>query len=102
MPHPIASTSAVAPLGREQPIRRLVRRSVRGLRLPLLGAILPSPANVAQHGTLVVFVDSAGRETAAGSAASVDVMCWGPDGEGMHMTFSRLGLGNQDIGLSAA
>jgi hypothetical protein len=95
----------------EQTFRWILRKSVQGLRLPLLGAILPPPAGgggeeddpdglpeagtphpwpAPKGDTRVVFLDTEGNETAAARAVGVDVESTGPDGELVRMRFTRL------------
>jgi hypothetical protein len=82
----------------DKTMRWLLHRSARALRLPLLGAILPSAADageweggVAPQGRLdVFFVDAAGRETTAADAVRVEVVSDGPDGFPVPTAFTRL------------
>ena len=82
----------------DKTMRWLLHRSARALRLPLLGAILPSAADAgegeeggAPQGPVeVFFVDAAGRETTAAEAVRVEVVSDGPDGFPIPMAFTRL------------
>jgi hypothetical protein len=81
----------------DKTMRWLLHRSARALRLPLLGAILPSAADAEgeegaapQERVEVFFVDAAGRETTAAEAVRVEVVSDGPDGFPIPMAFTRL------------
>ena len=86
----------------ETTLRWILHRSARRLRLPLLGAILPSAAGTGagepapEGGAEVFFVDAAGRETTPAEAVRVEVVSAGPDGFPIPMAFMRLAHQNAE------